>query len=186
MPGPALRRVSLSVAIAVAGLVAAIALPAAGQTAPDVDGHAAPPLQQEPRQAPGPGTGPAPRAVPPGAQQAPPGPGEEGPDGGQALLKIDVIRLQRGLRASQVIGAAVYNDAKAKIGTLDDLIIEGGDRLLFGVISVGGFLGVGERLVAVPYQALIVRSDRVVLNGVTKADLEKAPEFRYAKATTND
>ena len=106
----------------------------------------------------------------------------DGGDGGGALLKVDVIRLQRGLRASRVVGATVYNDANAKIGTVDDLIIEGGDRLLFGVISVGGFLGVGERLVAVPYQAMEIRPDKVVLSGVTKADLEGAPEFRYAKA----
>ncbi len=174
-------RSALSTAVAAAGLAAALWQPAAfaQRAAPD----AAPPAQATP----------GPRAQPQQPQPAPQGP-EHAPGvqpqapsgevdgGGGALLKIDVIRLQRGLRASKVIGATVYNDAKAKIGTIHDLIIEGGDKLLFGVISVGGFLGVGDRLVAVPYQALQIQPDKVVLSGVTKAELEKAPEFRYAKA----
>ncbi len=174
---PMRRRISLSVALAAACLIAAPGWSALAQTAPEMDGHAAPPGATQPQ--------PGPHAAPPEAKPGPRPPAEaDGSDGdvGGALLKVDVIRLQRGLRASKVIGAPVYNDAKAKIGTVDDLIVEGGDRLLFGVISVGGFLGVGERLVAVPYAALLVQPDRVVLNGVTKADLDKAPEFRYAKA----
>jgi hypothetical protein len=46
------------------------------------------------------------------------------------------------------------------------------------VLSVGGFLGVGSRLVAVPFPDLQVETDRVVLPGATKVSLENLSAFQ--------
>jgi hypothetical protein len=66
-----------------------------------------------------------------------------------------VAAVAKGYRTSKLMGSDVVNDHDERIGTIDDIII-GRDRVLFAVIQVGGFLGLGGHLVAVPYQALIL------------------------------
>ena len=50
----------------------------------------------------------------------------------------------------------------------------------FAVISIGGFLGMGSHLVAVPYESLKVVDKKLVLPGGTKENLRMLPEFNYA------
>ena len=57
-------------------------------------------------------------------------------------------------RASKLDGVEVYNGKNEKIGEIDDVLIGRGGRVEAVVIGVGGFLGMGERNVAVPYDAL--------------------------------
>ena len=96
-----------------------------------------------------------------------------------ALVVVDVKAVALGYRVSELTGKAVYNDAGEDIGKLDDFIINR-DRVLFVILSVGGFLGIGDRLVALPYSSLRIKGDRIVLPGATKAALNKLPAFRYA------
>ena len=58
---------------------------------------------------------------------------------------------QEGQRSSQIVGTTVYNDRDERIGTVDDLIVGQDGRISEAVLSVGGFLGLGAKLVAVPY-----------------------------------
>ena len=69
-------------------------------------------------------------------------------------LAVASVRLENGVRASKLIGAAVYGDGGQQIGSLDDLIMTGGDRITVAIVSVGGFLGYGSKLVAFPYSQL--------------------------------
>jgi hypothetical protein len=48
-------------------------------------------------------------------------------------------------------------------------------------VSVGGFLGIGTKLVAVPFEALKIGADSLVLPAGTKDDLKALPTFEYAK-----
>jgi len=50
------------------------------------------------------------------------------------------------------VGATVYNDSNQSIGTVDDLIVGQDGKITTAVISVGGFLGIGSKLVRVPYE----------------------------------
>jgi sporulation protein YlmC with PRC-barrel domain len=97
-----------------------------------------------------------------------------------ALVVVDVVSVADGYRFSKLRGQTVYNSTNEKIGSLDDLII-GKDRVLFAIIQVGGFLGIGSRLVAVPYTSLQISEDgqRIVLPGATKEQLKSLPEFHY-------
>ena len=72
----------------------------------------------------------------------------------QTIHKVDVTTLADGYRSSKMIGSGVTNDAQETIGKLDDLLVGRSDKVLYAVISVGGFLGVGSKLVAVPYDSL--------------------------------
>ena len=77
--------------------------------------------------------------------------------GGTAVAPIEAGGLQRtqgGWRSSQIVGATVYNDRDARIGSVDDLIVGQDGKISEAVLSVGGFLGIGAKLVAVPYDQL--------------------------------
>src|SRR6202040_4440938 len=69
------------------------------------------------------------------------------------IVVVEPDDIAGAYRASELIGATVVNDQDERIGTIDDFIIGRDDRVLFAVLQVGGFLGLGGRLVAVPYDA---------------------------------
>ena len=96
------------------------------------------------------------------------------------LVVVDVVQVANGYRASKLHGATVSNPQNQKIGTLDDLIV-GKDRVLFAIVEVGGFLGIGSHFIAVPYSSLQINEDgsRIVLPGATKQQVKGLPEFKY-------
>jgi sporulation protein YlmC with PRC-barrel domain len=57
-------------------------------------------------------------------------------------------------RASKLVGVNVYNDANEKIGDINDVILDKSGKVENVVLGVGGFLGMGEHYVAVPYDKL--------------------------------
>src|SRR5580693_8446563 len=57
-------------------------------------------------------------------------------------------------RASKLIGLNVYNDAGEKIGDISELIVDRDGKLEAVVVGVGGFLGLGEHDVAIPYSQI--------------------------------
>ena len=104
---------------------------------------------------------------------------------GEPQLAVATVRATSGYRASKLIGAAIYNDQNQQIGTVDDLILNQKDNTVaLAVISVGGFLGIGSKLVAVPYEQLRYdpsgKDARVVMPGATKDSLNTMPNFTYS------
>jgi sporulation protein YlmC with PRC-barrel domain len=99
---------------------------------------------------------------------------------GVAMVKVDVSLVAKGYRASKLIGSGVVNDKNEKIGTLDDIIIDH-SRVMAGVLQVGGFLGIGSRRVAVPYEDLQIddTGGKIVLPEATREELQKLAEFKY-------
>jgi sporulation protein YlmC with PRC-barrel domain len=87
------------------------------------------------------------------------------------------------VRASKVIGASVYNDHDQKIGTIDELLMDQNHDVTQAVLSVGGFLGVDSKLVAVKIDQLQVKPDRIVMAGATKDGLTKMPTYSFAKSS---
>jgi len=85
-----------------------------------------------------------------------------------------------GHRASKLIGAPVYNEQDEKVGSIDDLIVTPDRALSYAIVSVGGFLGLGGRLVAIPVEQIRAERDKLILPGATKEELKKVPEFQYA------
>jgi sporulation protein YlmC with PRC-barrel domain len=54
-------------------------------------------------------------------------------------------------RTSKVVGLSVYNENNESIGTINDLLMDKSGNIKAVVLGVGGFLGMGEHLVAVPF-----------------------------------
>lgn len=98
------------------------------------------------------------------------------------LVVVDVKAVALGVQVSKLIGMDVRNAKGETIGTIDDLIIAPGARI-FAVLQVGGFLGLGGHLVAVPFQSLTMSAggSRASLAGGSKEALKKLPEFQYRK-----
>lgn len=86
-------------------------------------------------------------------------------------------------RASKIIGANIYNDEGQSIGEVEDLIVQRDGAAPVAVVSVGGFLGIGSRLVAVPLNELRFAEDnsRWTLAGATKESLQSRPVVSYAR-----
>jgi sporulation protein YlmC with PRC-barrel domain len=82
--------------------------------------------------------------------------------------------------ASDIYKAGVYDNSEKKIGTVTDLIMDKDGTVTTAIVSVGGFLGLGAKDVAVPFDALKVTSrdgkDWLVLNE-TKDQLKSMPAF---------
>ena len=57
-------------------------------------------------------------------------------------------------RASKLDGVNVYNNANEKVGDISDVLFDQSGRIEAVVIGVGGFLGLGERNVAVPFDQI--------------------------------
>lgn len=87
------------------------------------------------------------------------------------------------VRVSKVVGASVYNDQNQSIGSVDDVLMGDSDHKADTVVlSVGGFLGMGSKLVSVPFDQLKIENDKIVMPGATKASLEGMPEYHYTSA----
>ncbi|MEH2525936.1 MULTISPECIES: PRC-barrel domain-containing protein [unclassified Bradyrhizobium] len=62
----------------------------------------------------------------------------------------DTSSFKGNWRASKLVGLNVYNDSNESLGSINDLLADKSGNIKAVVIGVGGFLGVGEHLVAVP------------------------------------
>jgi sporulation protein YlmC with PRC-barrel domain len=97
-----------------------------------------------------------------------------------------VLTDQGEVRASKLVGTSVYNDHDEKLGTVDDVILGKSNAVDKVILSVGGFLGVGNKLVSVPYSDLKLgdtkhasSDNKVVMPGATKDTLKSMPDFHY-------
>ncbi|WP_137132387.1 PRC-barrel domain-containing protein [Rhizobium sp. FY34] len=85
------------------------------------------------------------------------------------------------ISANDYIGKAIYNGENNSIGNVTDLIIEENGGIVAAVVGVGGFLGMGEKNVAVPMDKLNVTreddNDIRLTTMETAASLKAAPEF---------
>jgi sporulation protein YlmC with PRC-barrel domain len=72
-------------------------------------------------------------------------------------------------RASKVVGLNVYNEKNENVGSINDLLMDKGGAMKAAVISVGGFLGMGARLVAVPFDKIKFSTEPIAYTGVAGA-----------------
>jgi sporulation protein YlmC with PRC-barrel domain len=94
----------------------------------------------------------------------------------------EVVVVAKGWSAKkQILGKAVYNDKKQKIGKVDDLIIAPDSAVSFAIIGAGGFLGIDRHDVAIPAKQLKIEKGKITLPGATKEAIKAMPKFEYAK-----
>ena len=72
-------------------------------------------------------------------------------------------------RASKMVGLSVYNDSNESIGSINDMLTDKNGNIKAVVIGVGGFLGIGEHLVAVPLEKVKFVNEPIVYTGAANA-----------------
>ena len=118
-------------------------------------------------------------------------PGQPGQTGQAGIRTVDPTTLvmtfytvqPTHMLVSNLLDTDVYNLQNEEVGEIEDLIINDGKSIQAIIISVGGFLGIGERHVAVqPGSVLLQRGNdgsmRAIVN-TTREDLRNAPEFKF-------
>jgi sporulation protein YlmC with PRC-barrel domain len=91
--------------------------------------------------------------------------------------------------ASNVTGMSVINAAGEELGEINDLVVDQSGKPVVALIGVGGFLGIGEKDVGVPFDqlqfAMSEQNEQVArLDDATKETLEAAPSFVYTEGDT--
>jgi sporulation protein YlmC with PRC-barrel domain len=77
----------------------------------------------------------------------------------------DQQAFQGNWRASKVVGLSVYNEKNETLGSINDLLMDKNGDIKAVVLGVGGFLGVGEHLVAVPFDKMKFVNEPVAYTG---------------------
>jgi sporulation protein YlmC with PRC-barrel domain len=85
----------------------------------------------------------------------------------------------RVVQVSKVIGNKVVNPSGELLGNLKELVLDlEEERIAYAVLSFGGFMGLGDKLFAIPWEALVLNpKDYTFILNVEKEVLEKAPGF---------
>lgn len=78
---------------------------------------------------------------------------------------ISSSQVQGDWRASKVVGLKVYNENNESLGSINDLLMDKGGNIKAAVLGVGGFLGVGQHLVAVPLDKIKFVNEPVAYTG---------------------
>jgi sporulation protein YlmC with PRC-barrel domain len=83
------------------------------------------------------------------------------------------------IRGNTFIGADVQNPQGQNLGDIKDIVIDrASGRIAYAVVSFGGFLGMGEKLFAVPWGAFSQKADKdTFVLDVDKERLKNAPGF---------
>jgi sporulation protein YlmC with PRC-barrel domain len=93
--------------------------------------------------------------------------------------QADAVNKSEVLKASSVIGMRVQSTEGKKLGDIKDLVIDPSDGSIgYAVLDFGGFLGIGDKYFAVPWEALQWSPDhKAIVLDVSKKDLKQAPGF---------
>ncbi len=93
----------------------------------------------------------------------------------------DIKKIER-MHIDKIIGKDVVNPEGQKLGEISNLVLSAPDNVLYAIVSVGGFLEIDAKLVAVPVDNLIFRTfkkgNKAVLDA-SKEELKEAPEYYY-------
>ena len=99
------------------------------------------------------------------------------------------FNAQGDVSANAVIGTKVKNANKDTVGSVEDLYVDGSGNIKTVVMSVGGFLGVGSKDVAVKWSDLKQTRDGktlVLTTNMSKDDLKALPDYKYERRQPRD
>lgn len=92
----------------------------------------------------------------------------------------DTMSFKGNWRTSKLVGLSVYNDSNESLGSINDLLTDKNGDIKAVVLGVGGFLGVGEHLVAVPFDKVKFVNEPIAYTGAAGA-----PNAGAARTTSN-
>ena len=81
----------------------------------------------------------------------------------------DTSSFKGSWRTSKLVGLSVYNDSNESLGSINDVLADKSGNIKAVVIGVGGFLGVGEHLVAVAFDKVKFVDEPIAYTGASSA-----------------
>jgi sporulation protein YlmC with PRC-barrel domain len=115
---------------------------------------------------------------------------EQPPVQAPADLTATNIDASKAILASSFIGSTVYSTANENVGDINDLVFDAEAKINAAVIGVGGFLGMGEKDVAVPLNKITMTKDENGVNkfviSATREELDAAPAFDKTRLVMGD
>lgn len=127
-------------------------------------------------------------ATPPESTGAPPNAATSASQGGLRMADKAAVELRfvtvkpADFMASKIVGTNVYNNENESLGEIADLVIENGKTITGIIVSVGGFLGLGETYVVLdPSTVVLNQKDdtwKAFVN-TSKDNLKNAQKFSY-------
>ena len=100
-------------------------------------------------------------------------------DKATTVAPADTSSMKGNWRVSKMVGLSVYNDNNESLGSINDLLADKNGDIKAVVLGVGGFLGVGEHLVAVPLDKV-----KFVTEPIAYTSAAGAPNAGAAKTTS--
>ena len=89
-----------------------------------------------------------------------------------------MMEIKLPMRVSEMLESVVENRSKEKLGKIEDFMVGVDGRLKYAILSHGGFLGIGDVLIPVPYEALMTGDEKgTAVLDIDKLTLEKALNF---------
>jgi hypothetical protein len=123
-----------------------------------------------------PGTVPVPK---PGVEKAAPAGSKATAKKTEPIQSTKRFAEHSGLaRTSAVVGTSVKDAWDKDAGKIEDLLMDSRGQIVYAVVSFGGLMGIGDKLFAVPWNAVVYDRDAKIAHlDVTKDTLERAPSF---------
>lgn len=115
------------------------------------------------------------------APTAPPAPGKAASGADTANSATMTEAITGWSVKDKIMGNAVYNEKDEKIGDINDVVLASDGKAAYFIVGAGGFLGLGERSVAIPFDEIQQTGDKLVLPGYTKDQLKALPKVEVAK-----
>jgi len=116
-----------------------------------------------------------------GAEATTVAPGEEqaGATDQQTMPEMGQFDMMSAIKASEIIGYDVENAQGEDLGEIEDLVVDlNSSQVRYAVLSFGGFLDIGDKLFAIPLNAInFDQAEQAFIFDVTEEELEQAPGF---------
>jgi putative membrane protein len=87
------------------------------------------------------------------------------------------------MTAEQLIGQTVVNKNGEEVGTIDDIVLNSSDQAVWAIVSVGGFFGIADKEVAVPFEQLEPgENEAILMSSATEEQLKSLPEYKEGES----
>ncbi len=100
----------------------------------------------------------------------------------QEMAPVKTAAYAGDLSADDLLNKSVKNASNESVGDINDIRIDSSGKVAAVIVGVGGFLGLGEKDVALPFDQLSFTRDGdgglVITAKVTKESLQAAPEWK--------
>jgi sporulation protein YlmC with PRC-barrel domain len=99
----------------------------------------------------------------------------------EASTYSSYMTADHNMRSSKLIGLPVYNDRGEKIGVIDEIMLPAMGGEVTAAVSVGGFLGVGAKLIKIPLSHVRFTGNKPMMVGDgSKTALMAMPYYTYS------